>query len=67
MKMTQADLAEWEKLCIEHQGALSALIKGLGVALKVRGIISDEIMQRWNNTMRRMEDFTKAHPVDDCQ
>ena len=35
MKMTQADLDEWQKLCEEHQAALAALTQELGAALKV--------------------------------
>lgn len=66
MKMTQADLDEWEKLCEEHRAALFALNQELGTALKVGGIISEEIIHRWNDIMRRMEEFTKAHLID-CQ
>lgn len=63
MKMTQADLAEWQKLCEELQAALSALTEELGVALKVGGIISEGTMHRWDDIMRRMTEFRKAHPV----
>ncbi|MDO9531262.1 MAG: hypothetical protein Q7O12_03920 [Deltaproteobacteria bacterium] len=63
MKMTQADLHEWQKLCEEQQASLSALTEELGAALKVGGIVSEEIMHRWNDIMRRMTEFMKAHPV----
>lgn len=61
MKMTQADLDEWQKLCEEHQAALAALTQELGAALKVGGIISEGTMHRWDDILRRMTEFREAH------
>jgi hypothetical protein len=63
MKMTQADLDEWENLCEEHQTVLALLNHELRTALKEGGMVSEEIMHRWNDVTHRMAEFMKAHPV----